>query len=129
MAGSKGSKYYNIFLDFSIKLDHKERGNILNAYKFDLLKQIQESGSLKAAADKLGVSYRKAWGNVEEVEQALGFKLLNRSRGGALGGATCLTEDGAQLISAYDKLKTDFNQAIHVMTRDFFHAINKAPNE
>jgi molybdate transport repressor ModE-like protein len=129
MAGSKGSKYYNIFLDFTIKLDHKERGNVLNAYKFDLLKQIQETGSLKAAADNLGVSYRKAWGNVEEIEKALGFKLLTRSRGGALGGNTCLTEDGKQLISAYDQLKTNFNTSIHILTRDFFHAINIEQNE
>ncbi len=35
MAGSKGSKYYDIFLDYSINLEHKSSGNILNPYKFE----------------------------------------------------------------------------------------------
>ena len=124
MAGSKGSKYYNISLDYSIKLDHKKLGNLLDEYKFQLLKKVQETGSLKAAADELNVSYRKAWGNVEDIEQGLGFKLLERQRGGALGGKTILTEDGEKLIEAYNELRSEFDESIHKITKKFFHSIN-----
>ncbi|MDA3892691.1 MAG: LysR family transcriptional regulator [Salinivirgaceae bacterium] len=125
MAGSKGSKYYNIFLDYSILLNHKKLGNLLDEYKFSLLKKVKETGSLKAAADALGVSYRKAWGNVEEIEAGLGFKLLERQRGGSQGGKTDLTEDGEKLIQAYEELRIEFNEAIHKTTKKFFHSINE----
>ncbi len=124
MAGSKGSKYYNIFLDYTIKLDHKKRGNLLNDYKFNLLKQVHKSGSLKAAAEKLGVSYRKAWGNVEDIEKGLGFKLLERQRGGAEGGKTTLTYEGERLIEAYEELRAEFNNSIYKITKKFFHSLN-----
>ena len=124
MAGSKGSKYYNIFLDYSISLEHKEKGNLLDDYRFNLLKEVKKTGSLKAAADKLNVSYRKAWGDVEEVEAGLNFKLLERQRGGAQGGKTTLTQEGEKLIDAYDELRQEFNDAIYKITKKFFHTLN-----
>lgn len=124
MAGSKGSKYYNIFLDYSIKLDHKELGNLLDEYKFQLLKKVEETGSLKAASDQLSVSYRKAWGNVEEIEKGLGFKLLERQRGGAHGGNTTLTDEGKKLIEAYEELRMEFDNSIHKITKKFFNTLN-----
>lgn len=124
MAGSKGSKYYNIFLDYKIALEHKEHGNLLDEYRFKLLKKIQETGSLKAAADELEVSYRKAWGNVEEIENGLGFKLLERQRGGATGGKTLLTADGEKLIAAHEELRAEFNSAIRMITKKFFNTLN-----
>lgn len=125
MAGSKGSKYYDITLDYSILLNHKNLGNLLDEYKFLLLKKVQETGSLKAAAEQLDVSYRKAWSNVEEIEQGLGFKLLDRKRGGAQGGKTHLTEDGQKLIDAHEALRIEFDEAIYKITKKFFHSINE----
>jgi molybdate transport repressor ModE-like protein len=124
MAGSKGSKYYNIFLDYSISLEHKEKGNLLDDYRFSLLKEVKDTGSLKAAADKLNVSYRKAWGDVEEIEAGLNFKLLERQRGGAQGGKTTLTQEGLKLIAAYGELRKEFDDAIYKITKFFFHTLN-----
>lgn len=124
MAGPKGSKYYDIFLDYQISLEHKQKGNILDEYCFKLLKKIQETGSLKSAADQLDVSYRKAWGNVEDIENGLGFKLLERQRGGASGGKTLLTEEGEKLIEAHKALRTEFNTAIKMITKKFFNTLN-----
>ena len=86
MAGSKGSKYFNVFLNYSISLEHKELGKIINSDNFQLLKSIQATESLKDAAIELDISYRKAWGLLQDMEVALGFKLVDRQRGGALGG-------------------------------------------
>lgn len=125
MAGSLGSKYYDIFLDYSINLEHKENGNIMNAYKFSLLKAIHETGSLKMAAAETGVSYRKAWGSIDEIEKSIGFKLVERQRGGAEGGKTMLTGDGLGLIRAHEELVKDFNMAINKITKEFFHTLNQ----
>ena len=125
MAGSKGSKYYDVFLDYSIMLEHKNKGNILNPYKFKLLKAIHDSGSLKMAAAETGVSYRKAWGSIEETEKCIGFKLVTRQRGGAEGGKTSLTAEGISLIDAHEELVTDFNNAVNKITKKFFHSLNQ----
>lgn len=124
MAGSKGSKYYNIFLDYSIMLDHKVEGNILNPFSFRLLKAILKTGSLKASALEAGVSYRKVWGTIEMMERKIGFRLVNRHRGGKSGGKTTLTEEGLKLIEAHTELRKEFDGAIYNITRRFFHSIN-----
>lgn len=124
MAGSKGSKYYDIFLNYEILLEHKQAGIVLNDYTFQLLKTINEQGSLKAATDKMGISYRKAWGNIEEIENILSFKLVERQRGGTQGGKTSLTPDGIKLIDAHKSLRNEFDKALKEITRQFFHNLN-----
>lgn len=125
MAGSKGSKYYDIFLDYSINLDHRELGNILNSNKFKLLQSIEQTGSLKSAANELGISYRKAWGIVDDIEKAMGFKLVNKQRGGANGGETTLTENGLTLMEAHKELRAEFDTVVNKISKKFFHRINK----
>lgn len=125
MAGSKGSKYYDIFLDYSISLEHKKAGTILYKENFQLLRSIHESGSIKAAAADTGISYRKAWGDIEGMEKSIGFKLLKRQRGGASGGLTTLTTDGIKLVESHAELRHDIDQAIYKITKKFFHSLNE----
>lgn len=72
--------------------------------RFRLLKAIDRAGSLRKAAEQLGISYRKAWGDIRSAESHLGFPLLERHRGGRSGGASALTEQAKQLLQAYDKV-------------------------
>lgn len=125
MAGSKGSKYYDIFLDYSITLNHREKGKIIDLDSFTLLKNIEATGSLKQAAISQEISYRKAWGILQEIEQSLNLVLVSRQRGGSDGGKTTLTEDGFKLINAHKELSKEFNKAIHNMTKKFFHELNQ----
>ncbi|HAN17574.1 MAG: hypothetical protein A2X13_03160 [Bacteroidetes bacterium GWC2_33_15] len=124
MAGSKGSKYYDIFLKFKVWLENTKGHGILGDGKFELLEMIDKYGSLSAAADKMGISYRKAWGNVKEAEEKLGFLLVEKHRGGAHGGNSVLTPEGKKLIEAYKELLTEFDDAIHLITKRFFNKLN-----
>ncbi len=49
-----------------------------------LLERIERHGSLKKAAEELGMSYRAAWGKIKQSEKILGFELITRNsrRGG-----------------------------------------------
>jgi len=124
MAGSLGSKYYDIFLNYSIHLNHQEKGELLGSLHFELLEKIHETGSIKESAEKINISYRKAWGIIQKVEDGLGFSLLNRQRGGSLGGKTTLTEDGLKLMYALKELRAEFDTAIHDLTKKFFKELN-----
>ena len=70
-----------------------------------LLKAVTETGSLKQAAKKLDMSYRRAWSYVRTVEERFGRLLLLKERGGKSGGGAFLTEYARELIRRFDKLE------------------------
>lgn len=125
MAGSKGSKYYDIFLNYAIQLEHLTEGQMINQYGFDLLLAIEETESLKITAGKMNVSYRKAWGDLKDIEKGLKLKLVERQRGGAQGGKTYLTNEGKNLLHAYKELRIEFDKTIYSITKKFFSSINE----
>ncbi len=125
MAGPKGSRYYDIFLKFKVWLEHDDGESILGNGKFELIDYIDQLGSLKAAADKMGISYRKAWGMIKDAEEKLGFCLTDKHRGGQHGGNSVLTPEGKELIEAYKELLVEFDDAIYQITKKFFNKVNK----
>jgi molybdate transport system regulatory protein len=112
MAGPKGSKYYDVFLKFKVWLENTEGESILGNGKFELIDYIDQFGSLKAAADKMEISYRKAWGDIKRAEEGFGRPLVVKSRGGNSGGSTELTEFGQQLIKGWGKYRLEVKQHI-----------------
>lgn len=46
-----------------------------------LLKHIEELGSLRKAAAKLGMSYRRAWGKLKNAEARIGRNLVEKTKG------------------------------------------------
>lgn len=68
-----------------------------------LLNRIEELGSLRKAADSLGMSYRAAWGKLRATEEALGVELVETT--GTRRGGYRLTPAGIRLR---DKFMTWF---------------------
>lgn len=64
-----------------------------------LLFSIQQQGSLRQAAKALGMSYRAAWGKIQQTEQALGLKLVE-SKGQRRDGVS-LTQEGEELADQF----------------------------
>lgn len=72
---------------------------------YSLLKKVDETGTLKEAAESLDMSYRYAWGLVKKAEGTLGQPLLHTHKGGrAGGGGTELTEIGQQFLEDFSKI-------------------------
>ena len=69
--------------------------------KWRLLAAIDEEGSIRKAAERLGRGYRKAWGDIKRAESALGRNIVRKTRGGPAGGTTELTEFGRELLDAW----------------------------
>ncbi|MGL1862096.1 MAG: LysR family transcriptional regulator [Pseudodesulfovibrio sp.] len=46
-----------------------------------LLQHIEKLGSLRKAAEELGMSYRRAWGKLKNAEQRIGQPLVEKTRG------------------------------------------------
>ncbi len=69
--------------------------------KARILERIDRTGSLTAAARSLGMSYRRLWGRLGEMERRLGVKLVSRRAGGTGGGGASLTQEGRKLLKNY----------------------------
>ncbi|MDR1778084.1 MAG: LysR family transcriptional regulator [Desulfovibrio sp.] len=87
-------------LHFGINLWMKtDKGVLLGPGRMRLLELVGETGSLRKAAEVMGMSYRAAWGKIKESEDALGAPLLGK-RGSNRQGSH-LSADGQELIRLY----------------------------
>lgn len=77
---------------------------LVGSGRAELLRAIERTGSIYAAAKELGMDYRRAWGLIDSMESGLNFKVVVRKRGGA-GRGTTLTEEGQKLISLYESFE------------------------
>ena len=99
---------------------------ILEEDRYRLLQMVSETGSLAAAASRMGISYRKAWGDVKEAEKLLGYELIIRQRGGKSGGTSTLTDKAKKLLEAYAALHTRLDDAVEDAYQEFQKKIGKA---
>ena len=76
-------------------------GASLGPGKVALLEQILESGSLSAAARTLGLSYRRAWLLLDDLNHGFGALVATTAKGGSGGGGARLTDLGRRLIEQY----------------------------
>ena len=75
----------------------------------ELLRLIEQFGSISKAASILKMSYRHAWGQIRKLEDRLGTKFVETRRGGKGGGEANLTDAAKQFLSKYDKLRNSLD--------------------
>jgi molybdate transport system regulatory protein len=64
----------------------------------EILRAVEEHGSIKQAAQALGKSYRHIWGRLKEAERALGQKLVQTQVGGKGLQRSFLTPTAQKLV-------------------------------
>jgi molybdate transport system regulatory protein len=75
-----------------------------------LLKAVAEHHSLNAAAKKLKMSYRAAWGRIRASEARLGIKLVEIDH--AKQGMH-LTDEAKKLMACFDELEQDIARLLN----------------
>jgi len=73
-------------------------GTKFGAGRARLLRLIEEEGSLNRAVKRMGMSYRAAWGYLQELEHAAGFTFLDASQGGSR-----LTPEARGFLAAFER--------------------------
>lgn len=79
--------------------------------KIALLEAISGTGSISAAARSLGISYRRAWLLVDEMNRALIAPVVDTAAGGLQGGGASLTATGEKVIHLYRRVEKLSEQA------------------
>ena len=104
----------------SIRID-LTNGDRIGPGKIALLEAIKSAGSISAAARQLGMSYRRAWLLVEEINQSLREPAVAAATGGKQGGGAALTPVGEEVITLYRAIE----RAAHSSTAKEFRAVDR----
>jgi molybdate transport system substrate-binding protein len=84
---------------------------ILSERAAELLAEIGRYRSITKAAKAAGMSYRKAWTVVQEINRAAGDRLIQAAVGGVKGGGAKLTERGKFAQEVYDDVRRTMQEA------------------
>jgi molybdate transport system regulatory protein len=87
--------------------------------KVRLLELIGTHGSIAAAGRAMGMSYRRAWMLVDEVNAMFREPLVVKQTGGSHGGGATLTACGARVIEHYRNME----HALSVSAADEINAL------
>jgi molybdate transport system regulatory protein len=92
-------------IHFKVWLE-KDGKPLLSWGKYVILKEIEKTGSIKEAAENLGIPYKKAHIYVKLLEERLGYPILERVR----GKGTTLTDKGKELLETYEGIVEKFSE-------------------
>jgi len=85
----------------------KNEGVYFGHGRYELLLLINELGSLKLASEKMGISYRGAWGKIKKTEEVIGKPLIfkdNNKEGYKL------TEFGKNFVNEFKNYYDDLTE-------------------
>jgi molybdate transport system regulatory protein len=102
-------------MEIKHKIWLEENGKVIFGQGRDeLLKAIDECHSLHAAAKKLHMSYRAAWGRLKASEARLGIKLVETD---APGLGMHLTDTAKALVKKFDELESETSSFLERASR------------
>jgi molybdate transport system regulatory protein len=93
--------------------------------KVRLLEAIGKSGSISQAGRALGMSYRRAWLLVDELNRCFRLPVVSTKPGGVRGGGAALTPFGRNLIAAYRAIEDRATQAAKQKMRHLHKSLRK----
>jgi molybdate transport system regulatory protein len=85
-----------------------------------VLRAIEATGSIRAAAERVGWSYRHTLAYLDNAERALGFPLIERARGGNERGGARLTPLGRDFVRRYVTFRERLDRALDAFYRSAF---------
>jgi molybdate transport system regulatory protein len=93
---------------------------VLGPGRREILRAVDEQGSISQAARRLKITFRKAWAQIKAMEEQLGFSVLEKQTGGKGGGGARLTAEARDLLSKYDRLAHGFEEEVNEKFRAIF---------
>ena len=86
----------------------------------DLLRRIEQTGSINKAATDMHMSYRRALGRIRQMEEGLGYPLVQRRTGGRDGGGSTLTPEARSLLRRFEEIEADVAAYVGRQYQDVF---------
>lgn len=77
---------------------------VMGEGRANLLRAVEQEGSINRGAKKIGLSFRRAWAMIHTMEERTGRKIVSTVIGGPEGGGSSITPYGKELLRQYEKL-------------------------
>mgnify|MGYP000896129741 CR=1 FL=1 len=107
----------DLFMEIKHKVWIEKNGKVIfGKGRDDILKAIDEQHSLNAAAKKLEMSYRAAWGRLKASEERMGIELVHI---GVHDKSMRLTDQARFIIERFEKLEKDIEKLLSTADQDF----------
>jgi molybdate transport system regulatory protein len=101
-------------------------GRSIGPGKIRLLEAIDSTGSISQAGRSLGMSYRRAWLLIDDMNQCFRHTVVSAKPGGSQGGGAVLTEFGTELVRDYRAIETAAEVAAKKRLRGLEVALRKS---
>ena len=75
-----------------------------------LMELTDETGAIRTACERMGISYSKGWKSIIHFEKQIGFEVMTRQQGGKHGGASRLTDEGQAFIETYRRFSQEIRE-------------------
>ena len=85
--------------------------------RVELLKGIEETGSINKAAKKMRMSYKKAWEMISALNAQATKPFVITQTGGENGGGSVITEEAKLLINYHQQLRERFLEFLEKETQ------------
>ena len=95
--------------------------------KIRLLESIESEGSISGAGRIMGMSYRRAWLLVDNINAMFAEPAVATQHGGAKGGSAVLTDFGRKIIAVYREMEADAEAAVGRKLRTIQKALAASP--
>lgn len=112
----KGQKDFHLRVKLQINTDEP----VLGPGVAELLELVGETGSMKEACSRMGMSYSKGWKIIGRAEDQLGYALIRRHHGGKSGGSCSVTAESLSLVRRYRELEEKVKQYADSAFREIF---------
>jgi molybdate transport system regulatory protein len=109
----------------TLRVDFGSRRSI-GPGKIRLLEEIGRGGSISQAGRSLGMSYRRAWLLIDDLNRCFRHPVVRAKSGGSRGGGAALTEFGAGLVQDYRAIETAAAGAAKSRLRGLEAALRKS---
>jgi molybdate transport system regulatory protein len=106
-------------LNYKIWIE-KDGKKVFGDGPLDILHRVEKAGSLRQAAEEINMSYSQAWNLIKDLEERLGFKLLERKRGGESGGGSQLTEQARDLMMKFEIFRDKAQESLNLLYKEIF---------
>lgn len=88
--------------------------------KTEVLKLINETGSIKQASKVLGMNYKKCWSHLKILEENFKDELFVKKQGRGEDAGTMVKPKAFELMSAYEELEKDIEEFANKRFKELF---------
>ena len=110
------SKKFRFKINGSLWIECEAEG-FFGPGRTELLQRVEQTGSINKAAKEMGMSYKKAWEMINELNTRATKPLVITQAGGKQGGGSMITDEAKSLIDFYQQLRKRFTAFLEKETK------------